>query len=252
METLVLTPENLERSHICCAITEKKGENCVTRKKAWLRERIQEGLVFRRLDARGKVFIEYLPAEYAWNPIDARGYFFINCFWVSGQYKGKGYGKRLLNEAIEDAKAKGARGLAVISAEKKRPFLTDPKFLKAQGFQTCDAAEPYFELLYLPFSPDAPRPQFRACCKEAAIGEKGYVLYYTDQCPFAQKYARIIAAAAEEQDEQMVLRQFASMQDAQSAPCAVTNYALFYDGQFITNEILSETKFQKLLQANKE
>ncbi len=83
-----LTLENLDSEHICCAISDKKGENCVSSKKAWLRDRMEEGLVFLKLDVRGKVFIEYIPAERAWCPIDADGYMFINCFWVSGKYKG--------------------------------------------------------------------------------------------------------------------------------------------------------------------
>ena len=31
----------------------------------------------------------------------------INCFWVAGQYKGKGNGKRLIQQCIDDAKGTG-------------------------------------------------------------------------------------------------------------------------------------------------
>ena len=34
---------------------------------------------------------------------------------------------------------------------------------------------------------------------------------------------------------------------AQNAPTPVTNYALFRDGSYITNEILSDKKFLKML-----
>ena len=74
-----VTLENLEAEHICCCISDKKGENCVSSKKSWLRNRMQEGLVFNKLDVRGKVFIEYLPAEFAWAPIKAEGYMYIDC-----------------------------------------------------------------------------------------------------------------------------------------------------------------------------
>ena len=43
-----------------------------------------------------KFFIEYVPAEYAWLPVTAPNYLMINCFWVSGQYKGQGHGYNLL------------------------------------------------------------------------------------------------------------------------------------------------------------
>lgn len=89
MEFKRVTLENIEEEHICCAISDKKGETCVASKKAWLKERLKEGLVFEKLDVRGKVFIEYLPAEYAWVPVDADGYYYIDCLWVSGQYKGQ-------------------------------------------------------------------------------------------------------------------------------------------------------------------
>nr|WP_245671826.1 hypothetical protein [Desulfuribacillus stibiiarsenatis] len=83
---------NIADEHICCAISEKTGENCSKSKKDWLIERFKDGLVFKKLNVRGKVFIEYIPAEKAWCPIDADGYMYVNCFWVSGQYKGQGYG----------------------------------------------------------------------------------------------------------------------------------------------------------------
>lgn len=101
MEKIIaITVENIDSEHICCAISDKKGETCVSSKKAWMNERFGDGLVFRKLDVRGKVFIEYIPTEKAWYPIDAPGYMHINCFWVSGQFKGKGYANRLLEACI--------------------------------------------------------------------------------------------------------------------------------------------------------
>lgn len=64
-----LTRENLEKEHLCCAISDKKHQAGVCAKKEWLQARIGEGHVFRKLDAKGKVFIEYAPLETAWVPI---------------------------------------------------------------------------------------------------------------------------------------------------------------------------------------
>ena len=69
-----------------------------------MQERFPDGLVFRKLNVRGKVFIEYIPAEHAWIPILAEQYMHINCLWVSGKYKGQGYSDQLLNQCIDDAK----------------------------------------------------------------------------------------------------------------------------------------------------
>lgn len=64
-----ITKSNIETEHICCALGAKQYEHAVSEKKKWLTERMDEGLVFYRLDERAKVFIEYLPAEMAWVPM---------------------------------------------------------------------------------------------------------------------------------------------------------------------------------------
>jgi hypothetical protein len=58
MEIITVDQDNIEREHICCAISDKKGETCVSSKKAWLKCAFADGLVFRRLDERGKVLIK--------------------------------------------------------------------------------------------------------------------------------------------------------------------------------------------------
>lgn len=67
MELVKLSHENIDREHICCAIANEKDIQVVS-KKNWLRERLDEGLVFLKGNVRGKCFIEYIPAEYAWAP----------------------------------------------------------------------------------------------------------------------------------------------------------------------------------------
>ena len=240
-----LTLENLDNEHICCAITEKKGETCVSSKKAWLRERMKDGLVFNKLDIRGKVFIEYIPAEYAWAPIDADGFMYIDCFWVSGQYKGQGYANQLLDQCIADSKAKGKKGLVILSSGKKMPFLSDPKYLKHKGFTVADTAAPYFELLYLPFEENEAVPRFKACAKEGKIDEQGFVLYYSSQCPHADKYAPLLEEIVKGYGMDLNLIKIDSTEAARNAPVAFTTYALFYNGMFVTNEILSEKSFGK-------
>ena len=119
MEFIRLTHENLEQEHICCAISNNKDIQVMS-KKAWLSERLEEGLVFLKGDVRGKCFIEYIPAEYAWAPVDAGGYMFIDCFWISGQFKRHGYSNALFNECIRDSKEQGKNGLVVLSSKKRR------------------------------------------------------------------------------------------------------------------------------------
>ena len=106
MNYIHITKENLDKEHICCAMSGKQS----LAKKEWLKQRFDEGLVFYRSEERGKCFIEYIPAENAWVPIEAAGYLYINCLWVSGSMKGHGYSSDLLDECIRDARAQGKNG----------------------------------------------------------------------------------------------------------------------------------------------
>ena len=245
MDYIKLTPENLDTEHICCAISGSKDPQVLT-KKQWLRDRLAEGLVFLKADVRGKCFIEYIPAEYAWVPIEAAGYMHINCFWVSGACKGHGYSNELLAACIEDARARGMQGLTVISSHKKQPFLSDPRYLAYKGFRLADTAEPYFTLLYLPFDGSAEKPRFKAAVKEPATTDESFRLYYSPGCPFTAKYVPLIEDCARQRGIAFQSVLLDSREKARNAPAAWTNYALFYNGKYITNEILSEKKFLTL------
>lgn len=247
MDIICVNEKNIEKEHICCAISDKKGDTCVASKKAWMSDRFKDGLTFRRLDARGKVFIEYIPAEYAWYPICAEGYMHIDCFWVSGKYKGQGYANQLLDHCISDARKQGKAGVTVLSSNKKMAFLSDPKYLKYRGFQLADTAAPYYELLYLPFEQEAPVPGFKDCAKEGKIPDSGLVLYYSNQCPHTDKYAPVLQDTAKARGVALEVRKLETTEAAQNAPCPFTTYSLFYNGEFVTNEILSAKKFEKFM-----
>ncbi|MDU4599721.1 MAG: YoaP domain-containing protein [Clostridium sporogenes] len=74
------------------------------------------------------------------------------------------------------------------------------------------------------------------------------VLYYSNQCPHTDKYAPLIKEIAQLKKVKFSLIKYESKQQAQNAPSPFTTYSLFYDGKFITNEILSENKFKKFLE----
>ncbi len=252
MDIISVDSQNIDTEHICCAISDKKDETCVASKKAWMKECFEDGLVFKKLNVRGKVFIEYIPAEKAWCPITADGYMYINCFWVSGKYKGQGHANKLLDECIEDAKRKGKAGIAALSSHKKKPFLSDPKYLKHKGFKVADTAEPYFELLYLLFIDSASVPQFKECARHGKIDKQGIILYYSNQCPHTDKYAPLIKEIAKERGVALKLVEFEDTEQAQNAPSPFATYSLFLNGNFVTNEILSEKKFIKFLDENEQ
>ena len=246
MEYIRVTKENIDKEHICCAISSNKDVQVIS-KKDWLRDRFDDGLVFLKSVERGKCFIEYIPAENAWNPIDAKDYMYIDCLWVAGSFKGHGYSSELLEYCINDSKEKGKKGLCILCANKKKPFLADPKFLKYKGFQVCDEADNGIELWYLPFDDINDKPRFKECAKHVSINEKGYVLYYTSQCPFNAKYVPMLEDVAKEHNIPFKAIHITTKKQAQSVPTPVTTYALFHDGEYLTNEQMNVNKFLRLV-----
>lgn len=52
MEYIKITNENIEKEHICCAIS-NNNDIQVSSKKAWLSERFEDSLVFLKSTGRG-------------------------------------------------------------------------------------------------------------------------------------------------------------------------------------------------------
>lgn len=128
------------------------------------------------------------------------------------------------------------------------PFLSDPDFLKYKGFKLADKASPYFELLYLPFNSDSYKPSFKENVINPRVEEEGFILFYTHQCPFTAKYVPIIEEFANNKGIQFKTVLLDTREQAQNAPSPFTSYSLFYNGKFITNEILSIKKFEKIIE----
>ena len=243
MDYIRITKENIDKEHICCAMSGKQS----LVKKEWLKQRFDEGLVFYRSEERGKCFIEYIPAENAWVPIEADGYLYINCLWVSGSMKGHGYSKDLIAECIRDAKAQGRNGICILSAEgRKREFLADPKYLAYQGFTVADVSDCGINLMYLPLDPTAEPPRFKECAKHPRAEEEGFVLYYTDQCPFTYYWVPRVEETAREHNIPLKVIHITDRESARNVPSPVTTYALFRDGRFLTQAVQSDKKFLKL------
>jgi len=246
MGFIQLTKSNMETEHICCALGAKQYENAVNEKKKWLADRMDDGLVFYRLDERAKVFIEYLPADMAWAPVYAPNYMYINCLWVSGKYKNNGNAKQLLNYCKDDAIRRGMDGIVHIVGTKNYPYLSDKRFFEHMGFQLADQAEPYFQLAVLKWNEQAVLPSFKIRDKLSSIDE-GISIYYTAQCPFAVGMLEELRKVAENKGVPFHTCKISTKEEAQSSPLVWTTFGIFYNGEFITHEILSSNKFDKLL-----
>ena len=244
-EFINLDINNIDTEHICCAIGDPKHQEGVDKKKEWIKNKLKDGHIFRKLNARGKIFIEYEPIETAWAPVKGNNYMYIYCLWVAGSFKGKGIGKELLEYAIEDAKTKKMSGICTIVTKKKKPFIGDKKFFEHFGFQVVDTINDY-ELMSLSFD-DKDTPKFTDTARKMEIDRKEFTIYYTNECPYVEYEVKELSEYAKEKNITITFIKIDSLEKAKNAPCIINNWANFYKGKFISNTILNANALEKIL-----
>ncbi len=247
METdfINLTPDNLATEHLCCIIRTKKPHPGIEAKRKWLSERLPEGHVFRKLTEKATVFIEYAPLETAWVPIVGDNYLYLYCLWVLGEYKGKGYGRSLMEYCLADAKAKGKSGVCMLGAKKQKSFLSDQAFAKRHGFEVADTTENGYELLALSF--DGTMPRFAPNVKKQRLKNQELTIYYSMQCPFVCQNVELVAQYRQSHDVPVSLIHVDTPQKAKDLPCVFNNWAVFYKGDFVTVNLFDAAYLKKLL-----
>jgi ribosomal protein S18 acetylase RimI-like enzyme len=247
MKLIKLTSKTIEKEHICCAISDKKCRDGYQKKKDWLKSEFKNGYIFKKMDARGKVFIEYVPIESSWLPLKGSNFMVINCFWVSGQFKGKGNGKKLLQECMGDANKMD--GIVAISSDKKRPFMTDPKFLKYHGFEIIDEAPPFFKLWGLKTKENATYPTIMESAKSGVCpNDKGITAYYSNTCPFTEYYTnQLLREYAENKNIPITIKHIQNQEDGHKMPIPWVINSVFYNGKLVTLEMKAERHLDKLI-----
>lgn len=240
-----ITEENLSDEHLCCIIRTKKPHPGVEAKRQWLSERLKEGHVFRKLNAKAAVFIEYAPVETAWVPITADNYYYIYCLWVMGDYKGKGYGTALMEYCLADAKANGKSGICMLGAAKQKAWLSDQSFAGKFGFEVVDTAANGYELLAL--SLDGTAPQFTPAAKRQTIDSKDLTIYYDMQCPYIYQTVASLKQYCGENGIPATFRQVDTLQKAKALPCVFNNFGVFYNGHFETVNLLDIAHLKRIL-----
>ena len=240
-----LTAENLADEHLCCIIRSKKPHPGVEAKRQWLSERLPEDHVFRKLNAKAAVFIEYAPLETAWVPVIGNNYYYLYCLWASGSYKGKGYGKSLMEYCLTDAKAKGKSGICMLGAKKQKAWLTDQSFARKFGFAVVDTTGNGYELLALSF--DGTMPEFSQNAKKQEIANKELTIYYDMQCPYVYQNIEMIKRFCEENDVPVSFIKVDTLQKAKELPCVFNNWAVFYNGKFETVNLLDIAYLKRII-----
>jgi L-amino acid N-acyltransferase YncA len=225
---------NVDEYGFFCYKSKPKAEG-YRRKLGWLRQRFAEGMRIKIVyeGKRSIGFIEYIPGEYTWRAVDAAGYMVIHCLWVVGSGKNKGYGSRLLNECVEDARSTKMHGVAMVTSA--HTWLASPHLFLKHGFEAVDKAPLRFELLVKRFGVE-PWPAFPQDWDEriARYGS-GMTVIRSDQCPYIDN---AVKAALEAATARGIQTRVVELQDAQearrSAPSAYGVYSIVYDGRVLT------------------
>lgn len=115
------------------------------------------------VDDDGEVcgMIQYLPVEES--VAEGKDLYFIPCIWVHGHKKGvgnrqkRGMGKALLRAAEEDARARGAKGIAAWGLS--IPVWMKASWFRKRGYRKADK-QGIMSLVWKPFTEDAEPPRW--------------------------------------------------------------------------------------------
>jgi ribosomal protein S18 acetylase RimI-like enzyme len=216
-------------------------------KTSWLQERFSEGLRIQIVyeDGRSVGFIEYIPAEFAWRAVKAPGYLLIHCLWVVGRAKNQGYGSRLLDICVADARTMGSSGVAMVTSSK--PWLAGSKLLLKHDFERVDEMAP-FELLVKRFD-TTPLPSFPTDW-EARLGRfgAGLTVVRSDQCPYMEDATNTVVEFGRSrgiETEVIALKSCHEVQD--TSPTPYGTFAIVHDGRLLSYYYMTQQDLQKSL-----
>lgn len=219
-------------------------------KSEWYSKTYEQGLRMKiaQNDEGEKIgFIEYVPAEFAWRPVDAPGYMFIHCmFMYPNKNKNLGYGSELVKECEKSAKAMGKLGVAVMTS--KGAWITSKSLFIKNGFEEVDK-NGRFELCVKKFDESALTPKLIRW-QEGKVAS-GWNLQYADQCPWHAKAVEVMQNTAKKQKIDLKVSKIKYAEDAQNAPTGFGVFNILKDDKRIEDHYISKRRFETLLEKNK-
>lgn len=245
IDVIDINPENISDYGIFCVFQEEYCSG-IKKKIEWFKKCYKQGLRMKMVQDDEKElagFIEYVPGEYAWRTVNAKGYTFIHCLQIRRGKVGSGYGSLLLNKCLEETK--DTNGAAIVTSSK--PYVNDKRFFQKQGFKKTATAPPYFELLVRQFK-EAPLPSFINGWEERAAKYKDdLTVIYSDQCAVIDSSLSTIKEVAREFNIPVVSYKINNHKEAQLAPSPYGVFNVIYNGKFLTHEIVNKRKLLYIL-----
>jgi GNAT superfamily N-acetyltransferase len=240
-----VTAENVADAGICC--NKDKKSPGFKAKVEWFKLKINQGLKIQLvLDERGKQigFIEYIPGEMAWRPVNAAGYLFIHCIVVyEKDSRNKNIATRLLQECENDAKLDHKSGICAMTSD--GVWMANKTIFEKNGLEVADKLG-RFELMVKKFDDKNPVPRFIDWTKNLAK-YKGWNLIYSDQCPWHEKSVSDLKLTAKNHGIELIVTKLTTPEEAQQAPSGFGTFGLIYDGKLLEDHYLSKTRFENIL-----
>jgi hypothetical protein len=215
------------------------------KKIEWLREQCKNGLKIKLLFVKGEKkpigFIEYVPGEFCWRPVDAKGYLFIHCLWTYGKKNQRqGLGSLLIREVEKDAK--NLSGVSVITSD--NAFMADKSIFLKNGYSIISGYGKE-QLLAKRFK-DVPPPTLNDWQKE--LGKyPGLSIVYSRQCPWVARFIEEIQPMLAEKNLHPHITELTTAAQAQKAPSLYGVFNLIYNGRLLADRYISTTRFANIL-----
>jgi GNAT superfamily N-acetyltransferase len=240
-----VTADNISETGIYC-IKDKKSAGYRS-KVEWFKSNTENGLKIKiATDYLGKQlgFIEYMPSEFAWRPIKAENYLFIQCILIFlNEAKDKGLGSRLLQICEEDAKKLNKSGICALSSE--GAWLANKSLFEKNGFIIGDSLG-RFELMVKSFESRTSTPCIIDWTKQKTK-YKGWNLIYSDQCPWHEKSVTDLKQLAFDKGITLKVTLLTSPTEAQNAPSGFGTFSLIKDGKLLEDHYLSKKRFENII-----
>lgn len=245
MKLVEVTPENAIKESFFC-IKDKKRQGFKD-KQSWFELRHQEGMrikILKSSEDKMLGFIEYVPAKYAWRPVDADNYMFIHCIYIyAKKERSKGLGAFMIADAIAAAKAQGLDGICVMSSD--GGWLANKSLFEKNGFTEIESKD-RFELMAKTWNTKATPPRLMDWHSQQKQ-YKGWHLRYSDQCPWNDKSAEAILNVAMDLGIDLKVSKITTVEEAKNAPSGFGVFNLLRDGRLLEDHYISHTRFRNIV-----
>lgn len=245
-----VTTDNVDEVGIYC-IRNKKSSG-YNKKVEWFKSKINKGLKIKiATDKQGKQlgFIEFIPSELAWRPINAENHYFIQCIALFiKEAKNKRIGTTLIKQCEQEARQNKKSGICMMTSD--GPWIANKTLFEKNGFVIADQLD-RFELLHKRLNDNSPSPRLNDWTKQQEK-YKGWNLIYSDQCPWHEKSITDIKQSAIENGIKLKVFKLTTPKDAQNAASGFGTYALIKDGRLLADHVISRTRFENILRQEKK